>query len=566
MPEEIFYTLEDIRDFVLSKMQELNIAPADPKDRDLIMDGSLQRYRIEGRKQGSKDGRYTIHTNDIPSGYLQDMGGGADAKWTWSMKSKDGKVIKTDLDHEKYEAEHAKREAEQEERYAKAADEAGEYFQQCEVYDFDHPYLEKKRIGRYTIRIDRLNNFLVVPLYDINGKIISVQKILPDGTKRFFTGARSKGVFFPIGLNELKDAKTPILLGEGVATMATVRELTGDKYPCVAAMNCGNLGDVAKALKSRYANPIIIMADNDLGTQAKTGKNPGLDAANTVQNKNQGLIMGILIPPFQNPEDGSDWNDYASKFGKEHTAPLIGKNINNIFTEFKRQKYIKMADKLGNLPRYDFASFCVPPEGTDWLIKDWIPTESQLMMFAPSASGKGFLILDIAYSIACPYILEWHGFPIIKHGPVVYMAGEGQRGLRKRSAGLSNYKNIPRSDVELYFIPMALPLDDKNPDLGVNKAIANIGIATPEPVLVIIDTTNRYMGGDENKTPDATAYVNACSKIMQEFQHCSVLTIHHTGQAAYGHGVQAQKIRLGAYPRNVKIKRYGRTEAAIFQA
>ena len=194
----------------------------------------------------------------------------------------------------------------------------------------------------------------------------------------------------------------------------------------------------------------------------------------------------------------------------------------------KQNKYQAEAKELGIMDAEDFDNFCNPLEGDSFIIEDWIPTQSLMMLFAPSGSGKGFIAIDIATSIASKEIDSWHGKKIFQHGPVVYLAGEGQKGMRKRCAGLAQHKGIQRKNVKIAILKEALDIDNKDKNLGVRKIIANIGMRYPNPSLVIIDTLNCYMGGDENKTVDATAFVKAAKEIMQEFS-CSVMIVHHTG-------------------------------------
>ena len=114
-----------------------------------------------------------------------------------------------------------------------------------------------------------------------------------------------------------------------------------------------------------------------------------------------------------------------------------------------------MAAELGVMAGEDFDSFCNPLEGDSFIIEDWIPTRSIIMMFAPSGSGKGFVAVDIAHAIASEEINEWHGEKVNKHGAVIYMAGEGQNGLRKRCAGFIEYKGISQEKTKLAFIKEA---------------------------------------------------------------------------------------------------------------
>ena len=61
---------DEIRNFVLNKMRECDMYPA-PKYQNLIIDGQLHRYQIEGRKK-KDDGAYKIHDDNFPAGYIKD--------------------------------------------------------------------------------------------------------------------------------------------------------------------------------------------------------------------------------------------------------------------------------------------------------------------------------------------------------------------------------------------------------------------------------------------------------------------------------------------------------------
>ena len=67
-----------------------------------------------------------------------------------------------------------------------------------------------------------------------------------------------------------------------------------------------------------------------------------------------------------------------------------------------------MAAELGVMAGEDFDSFCNPLEGDSFIIEDWIPTQSLIMLFAPSGSGKGFIAIDMATAIASQEIKDLH--------------------------------------------------------------------------------------------------------------------------------------------------------------
>jgi AAA domain len=64
------------------------------------------------------------------------------------------------------------------------------------------------------------------------------------------------------------------------------------------------------------------------------------------------------------------------------------------------------------------------PPAVDWLIEDYLERDTVTQLFGDPGSGKSFIALDMALSIATGQ--EWHGHAT-KSGPVFYIAGEGLR-------------------------------------------------------------------------------------------------------------------------------------------
>ena len=153
-----------------------------------------------------------------------------------------------------------------------------------------------------------------------------------------------------------------------------------------------DVGGSFKAVQTidRDGCPVILMADNDLATFNKSAK----------------LITGYIAHPFDPANlEGSDWDDYALKFGNDAARKAIQQGKADMYREAKRRYYAEQVQQLGYMGGQDFATFCRTPEGANWLIQDWLTAENQLILLALSASDKGFLVLDIAASIACLHIL-----------------------------------------------------------------------------------------------------------------------------------------------------------------
>lgn len=104
---------------------------------------------------------------------------------------------------------------------------------------------------------------IVIPAYDENGKIWANQTIYPDGNKRFTAGGKKEGNFHVVGGLEHLNSSDVIIIAEGYATAATLKEASN--RPVVAAFDSGNLKTVAEKLHQKYPDkPIIIAGDDDV--------------------------------------------------------------------------------------------------------------------------------------------------------------------------------------------------------------------------------------------------------------------------------------------------------------
>src|ERR1700751_3921589 len=93
------------------------------------------------------------------------------------------------------------------------------------------------------------NGDLLVPGYDVDGKLWTIQYIKEDGTKRFAKESRKHGCFHVVGAANgatamQKIAVSPVvIIAEGYATAATIAK--HGKVPTLAKYDSGNLLSVA---------------------------------------------------------------------------------------------------------------------------------------------------------------------------------------------------------------------------------------------------------------------------------------------------------------------------------
>jgi putative DNA primase/helicase len=166
-------------------------------------------------------------------------------------------------------------------------------------------YLEKKRVAGYGIRYAKKH--VLVPLVDEVGKLWNVQRILDNGDKRFLAGGRVSGCFHVIGTIA---AGTWLLLAEGYATAAALHAATG--HPVAVCFNESNIRHVAAIMRKMHPTvKLLICADDDQATEAKTGKNPGVTAAAATAK----TLAAHWCKPASLPEGGTDFNDMAAHAG-----------------------------------------------------------------------------------------------------------------------------------------------------------------------------------------------------------------------------------------------------------
>lgn len=254
---------------------------------EIIPDGQLHRFHIEGHKKGSLNGAYRLYIDNRPAGYFQDFKSGISQKWRSSGNS----YVSTDVIKRIKEANH-QREIEARKKQEAAAKKATGIWQKSKSVNnqVDHHYLVKKCIQPHGARL--YHEALVIPIHNESNQIVNLQFIDPEGDKRFLAGGRKRGCFYVIG-----DVTPFILIAEGFATGASLYENTRQRV--VIAFDAGNLLLVAQSIrKLNPDNEIIICGDNDA---SDVGQKKANDAALAIGGK-------VLIPPTA----GQDWNDVLS--------------------------------------------------------------------------------------------------------------------------------------------------------------------------------------------------------------------------------------------------------------
>jgi KaiC/GvpD/RAD55 family RecA-like ATPase len=156
-----------------------------------------------------------------------------------------------------------------------------------------------------------------------------------------------------------------------------------------------------------------------------------------------------------------------------------------------------------------------------WLINGLVPAEGLTVLFGAPATGKSFLALDWALSVASA--TRWLGLDV-RPGWVVYMAGEGAHGLGRRYRAWLAGHDAERVERVRFVVDGGVNLLDPRAVDHVREALAEL----PEPPrLLVVDTMARAMvGGDENAARDVGRFVQSVDELRGGR---AALVVHHAG-------------------------------------
>lgn len=182
-----------------------------------------------------------------------------------------------------------------------------------------HPYLAAKKINAST-KVRAKGNQLLIPAYQPDGLIWSLQTINSRGFKLFTLGGMLSGGFFELSPIE---GATTIIITEGYATACSIQKQTD--IPIVVAFSAGNLLKVASHIAERNKASIIIAADNDRFTKNAKGEfyNTGIIKATIAADAVGGRIIYPKFPK-DDKTNGTDWNDYINEYGPEQLIEALG--------------------------------------------------------------------------------------------------------------------------------------------------------------------------------------------------------------------------------------------------
>jgi putative DNA primase/helicase len=464
---------------------------------ELHFDGKIHRFR-SGTKgspgHGDKPGWYLVFGDGIPAGRFGCWRAGLESSWRADIGRKLTDV--EEITHARRLSEaRTLRDAELKRQHEVASDTVGTIWSSCMAASTDHPYLARKGIATHGARVTG-DGRLVVPLYDEDGTLASLQYIGLDGGKLYHPGGQTGGKFWMVGT---MDEPGALYVAEGFATAATIHEVTG--RPCAVAYSASNLPPVTEAMRKRYgeAQEIVIVADHD-----KSGV--GQKYADQASAK---YGATVIMPPIE----GMDANDYV-QVGHDLVGLLVPVKGAAIIDKLKAV----FGDQLGD--EY---------EAPDELVEGLMTIGSSVVVYGDSNSGKTFFALSVATAIATGS--ECYGRKT-DPGLVVYLASEAPNSIRSRMQAIKRYHGCALENLAMVPVPMNFYSGDGDAN-DVVELVREVERIKGKPIRLIIGDTLARMsaGANENSGEDMGPVMARFDKVSQATK-AAMMLIHHNGKDA----------------------------------
>lgn len=282
---------------------------------EILSDSRIHRFRTSDKTIPDNDGYYLLFSDGPPyCGIFGCWRRNIKVEWH-STNGEQPKGADWNQLRKKWREAELKRKKDESERHQRNAAKARDLIAQSHAPNPDHPYLQKKQVPCLGPLTENSDHELVLPLQDAEGVVWSLQTIDAVGDKLFMPGGRVQGCFYPLAIKETG----PLIICEGYATGASLHQATG--FSVICAMNCGNLPEVAKALRQKWPSRLLIIAaDND----TKTEGNPGLTRATEAAKSAK---ASLAIPVFPS-NGGSDFNDLAVQSGLDSVRTVLDSVVN----------------------------------------------------------------------------------------------------------------------------------------------------------------------------------------------------------------------------------------------
>jgi hypothetical protein len=400
--------------------------------------------------------------------------------------------------------------------------------------------------------------------YDAKGKTYKQLRVDEQGKRHStITGAK----IVPYNLPEVEQARVnnrTVFLTEGEKAADALKSIG----VCATCTHQGASSFPEDAIQYFAGLNVVILPDND-----KVGWEFAKKAVKAIKN----VANSIRVVDLPLEDIKEDAYEYVNRYGYDKTdLAAITKKAEKIATEDdvtipdrfvaqeEKEKTLEQSLTLGlslqpanlSIQRQPFKIEQlddIDDEPVEWLIDGVIPKKAFVALYAPPASFKSFVALDIAECIATGR--EFLTKEVKYQGAVLYIAGEGHGGIGARIKAMKKHHNTP-SGAPVFFLRKQINLRSSATDIqDLIQAVDDIQATHDiQFELVVIDTLARaFGGGNENASEDMGAFITAAGAIQGRY-NCALLVVHHAGKDATK-GLRGHSSLLGAVDTELEIIR-----------
>ena len=522
---------------------------------DIRADGTVQRFPLPEDRGGKKSGWALAWADGIPTVIISSWKTGdtvkvtgADERFRTSASAAPVSREAVEANRRRMEEAQAKREAERREADAQAVAQSAAMYGAAAPAPADSPYLVRKGVSPVGGVRRTEDGVLLVPLYGSSGSMEGVQRIYPDGSKKFVFGLAKKGRFAFVG--DPNGDLSQMLVCEGFATGASLHMATG--MPVLCAIDCGNVEAACETwLAARPGTKFAFCADNDRWTM-KQGVpwNPGVEAMQKAAAKFGGRVC---IPDFQSLDGNpTDFNDLHQREGLAAVKAIV----------------LPDGEAAPLAKNWDVANFEGQAPAQEWLVEGTLPMDAPCLLAAAGGTGKGMLELDLCLRVAGGEAsgidfnrdAGWLGKRVCQSGKAIMFTAEDSRDdVHRRLQSIDpDGSRRKRAKGKMFVVPLP---DDGGP-FGIVRAkdgwhqgfettpqfdsIAKQAKALGDVKLVVLDPLASFVSVDVNADPQAGAFVQgALARLAKQAGGCCVLMAHHMKKAGKDAGKGPEDAREG---------------------
>lgn len=305
-----------------------------------------------------------------------------------------------------------------------------------------------------------------------------------------------------------KEADGAIIINEGEKATIGCNQL----YDGPTATWHGGVNSWKKANWSPIFNKnIIIWPDND---------EAGFKCANELSEyltENNCKVQIAKIPKSFNDKDDLYDAYKRADYNKDTFKEYLESSVS------KPQKPSLVLRKISDL----IANIQEP----EWIIEDIMEKDSVIDIYGAPKSGKSFIAIDMALCSSLGIPWQTHK---TEQTPIIYLAGEGQRGIARRVQAWEHYYGHSLYDSKMFVSDRGVRFLDEKDHQNLINHIRQVADEFGDIGCLYVDTLARNFGaGNENSTEDMNKFIERVDHLKSEFG-CCIALVHHTGHSSSG--------------------------------